>query len=456
MAVSRLAVKVPSSLLQPSRQVSSSSKQRAAQAALAKSEPNIFQSEPLKVSNQKNGLTVASLDENSPITTLGIVVKAGSRNESYDNAGASHVLRASVGMATQNNSSFGICRNLQQLGASLTCIQGREHTLYTIQVTRDQTDVAAEYLLDSVSGQQFKPWELERNLATIKVDLAQRSQATQAIELVHQAAFRSGLGNSLFCPSHKVGSHGTATQQEFVSKHFTAGRAALLGIGVSHSALTKYAGMLNLEAGVGPTTEAATYHGGELRTEVGGGLAFVALAANCAGAVNVADCIASMLLQRVLGTGSHVKYGSGQGKLAQAAAAASSANSAVSSLGLMYSDSSLLGAMIVSEAGAAGKVVGAVASAIRNITVTEEEVEAAKKNLLTDIYTMYESPAMQIETYGSQVLLSGDIMAVERIPEVVASVSVADVQAAAKKLSSAKLSLGAVGNLSAVPYVDSL
>jgi hypothetical protein len=36
-----------------------------------------------------------------------------------------------------------------------------------------------------------------------------------------------------------------------------------------------------------------------------------------------------MLLQRILGTGSHLKYGGGQGKLAKAAAAASAANQSV-------------------------------------------------------------------------------------------------------------------------------
>ena len=43
-------------------------------------------------------------------------------------------MRIAAGLATKNNSAFGICRNLQQAGASLTCTQGREHTLYTVQV----------------------------------------------------------------------------------------------------------------------------------------------------------------------------------------------------------------------------------------------------------------------------------------------------------------------------------
>jgi len=128
----------------------------------------------------------------------------------------------------------------------------------------------------------------------------------------------------------------------------------------------------------------------------------------------------------------------------------------VSALGQIYSDSGLLGAMVVSEAGAAGKAVGAVANALRNVTVTEEDVAAAKKNMLVDVYSMLEAPLNQIENIGSQVLLAGDVIAVEKVADLISDVTTADVQAAAKKLSSASFSMGAVGNLSTVPHVDSL
>jgi len=428
----------------------------AAQAAVATSERELIKAEPLKVSSLKSGLTVASIENNAPIATLGVAVKAGSRNEDHGNAGISHALRIASGLGTSNNTAFGICRNLQQAGATLQCIQGREHTLYTVQVPRDSSDLALEYLTDVVSNQAFKHWELSNNLPRMKLEVATRSPATQAVELLHQAAFRSGLGNSLYCSPHKVGSHSTAALSSFVSKHFTTNRAALLGIGIDHVSLNKYSEFLALETGAGPSAGAATYSGGELRLETGGSMAYVALAANCPGAVSVADCLAAMLVQRVLGMGSHVKYSNGQGKLAQAAAAASSGNQSVSAIGQMYSDAGLLGAMVICEAAAAGKVVPAVVAALRAAKVTDEEVAAAKRNMLSDVFTMLESPLSQIENIGSQILLSGDAMPAEKVPELIAGITTADVQAAAKKLSSAKFSMGAVGNLSSVPYLDSL
>ena len=69
--------------------------------------------------------------------------------------------------------------------------------------------------------------------------------------------------------------------------------------------------------------------------------------------------------------------------------------------------------------------------------------------------------------------MSGDVMPVEKYPQIISSLSTADVQviivivvidiiivfyeqAAAKKLAGSKLAMGAVGNLSSVPHLDAL
>merc|ERR1712112_676467 len=310
-------------------------RQFAAQASVAKTERELVKSEPLKVSTLSNGLTIASIENHSPVTTLGVVIKAGSRNETYDNLGVSHALRVASGLATKKNTAFGMVRNLQQVGGNMSCTQGREHTLYAVQTTRDVSDIGLEYLTDSVSNSLYKPWEVQRTLPRMKLELATRSPATQAMELLHEAAFRSGLGISLYCPSSKVGSHGTAAINQFTAKHFTAGRAALLGVGISHSSLTKLAELLKLESGTGPSNVATKFSAGELRSETGG-------------AVNVAEAMSNLLLQRILGTGSNVKYGVGSGSLSQAAANAGG-NVAASGICQMYSDAGLIGALIVSE-----------------------------------------------------------------------------------------------------------
>ena len=50
-------------------------RQFAAQAAVARAERELVKAEPLKVSTLGNGLTVASIENHSPVTTLGVAVK---------------------------------------------------------------------------------------------------------------------------------------------------------------------------------------------------------------------------------------------------------------------------------------------------------------------------------------------------------------------------------------------
>ena len=114
--------------------VQTTAKRQYAAQAMAKTEHVVAKPEALKVSKLKNGITVASIENHGPVTSMAVVVKAGARNETYENAGVSHMLRISAGLATKNHTAFGITRNLQQAGSGLVCTQGREHTMYSIQV----------------------------------------------------------------------------------------------------------------------------------------------------------------------------------------------------------------------------------------------------------------------------------------------------------------------------------
>jgi ubiquinol-cytochrome c reductase core subunit 2 len=70
---------------------------------------------------------------------------------------------------------------------------------------------------DVASKQIFKPWEISDNIPRLKYELAGLSPYALLLDLLHRAAYRTGLGNSLFCPDYLVGSHST----ESVSKYRT-------------------------------------------------------------------------------------------------------------------------------------------------------------------------------------------------------------------------------------------
>ena len=114
------------------------------------------------------------------------------------------------------------------------------------------------------------------------------------------------------------------------------------------------------------------YHtGGEERSGSGGNLTCVAIAGETAPSRNSKDAIAAMLLKNILGSGSNVKYGNGNGKLGKALATING-EKAVSGINCAYQDSSLTGAFILCDSNIAGKV-------IQFITMTDEDLLNSSK-----------------------------------------------------------------------------
>ena len=61
-----------------------------------------------------------------------------------------------------------------------------------------------DYLLSTVANPAFKKWELPDVGRRVGIDIEDMDPAVKASELLHKAAFREGLGNSLYSPPHMV------------------------------------------------------------------------------------------------------------------------------------------------------------------------------------------------------------------------------------------------------------
>lgn len=86
----------------------------------------------------------------------------------------------------------------------------------------------------------------------------------RAIDLLHKAAFRRGLGNSLFIAKYQLGKISPETLQYYVKSNFLTGRSAVVGLGVDQDQLVEYAQGLALDSGEGKA-RTSEYKGGEIR-----------------------------------------------------------------------------------------------------------------------------------------------------------------------------------------------
>ncbi|KAG1961526.1 cytochrome b-c1 complex subunit 2, mitochondrial [Pimephales promelas] len=423
--------------------------------------PPALTPQDVQVSKLPSGLLVASLENYSPVSKVGVFVKAGSRYETVENLGATHMLRLAGNLTTKGASAFRICRGLEAAGASLSVTSSREHMVYSLDCLRDDFEGMIEYLINVTTAPDFRPWELSDLSPRIQIDKAVADQSPQigVIEKLHEAAYKHALSNSLYCPDHMVGRIGVDHLQKFFADNYTSARMALVGLGVSHAALRKVGEQLSGLSGAGAPGAAAVYRGGELRVQNGGGLVHALMA--CEGAVTgSAEANAFSVLQRLLGAGPHVKRGSNvTSRLSQGIAKATAQPFDATAFSSTYSDSGLFGVYIISQADSAREVINAAVAQVTAVAegkLTEEDLTRAKTQLKADYLMSLESSEGLLEEMGVQVISSGSYSSPESVAQAIDSLTASDVLKAAKKFVEGKKTMSSCGHLANTPFVDEL
>lgn len=438
-------------------------------AAQAKAEVKRFKptAQDVKVTRLPNGVIVASLENYSPISRVAVLYNAGSRHETSDNLGITHYIRAASNLSTQKATRFMVAKQLQQMGANLTCSTTREHVSYTVECLRDDLAPAGSLLNSVATGPLFKTWEVESLSHRIRLDLElyKNCPETQLIELLHKAAYRDTLGQSLYIHPDSIGSFSPQALESFVQARHVSQGAAVAGVGVDHDQLVLIARKMSFhQAGSNPPElKKSKYHGGELRVHARSPYVHAALVTEGVNSATLQDVLTISVLQLALGVGPFIKYSSGSvsSKVSKAAQAAVTGPVAASSINMSYSDSGLFGFRVISEAKEIRKALGAVVGVMGQATkgsIADADLQRAKKQLKSAIYVDNEDSAALLENIGTAALLSGRAADVTpaTIDAAIDKITAEDVSKIAKKVINGKPTLAIVGDLSHAPYLDEL
>lgn len=82
---------------------------------------------------------------------------------------------------------------------------------------------------------------------------------------LHRAAFRKGLGNSLFCSKHRAGKISSETLQHYIAENFGANTCAVIGLAVDHDDLVNYAKNIPLPTAKSSEQSPSKFYPGEIR-----------------------------------------------------------------------------------------------------------------------------------------------------------------------------------------------
>uniref|UniRef100_A0A673BYU9 Cytochrome b-c1 complex subunit 2, mitochondrial-like n=1 Tax=Sphaeramia orbicularis TaxID=375764 RepID=A0A673BYU9_9TELE len=415
---------------------------------------------PGGVSKLPNGLVIASLESYSPLASVSLFVRAGSRYETVENSGVAHVLRLAANLTTKGASAFKICRGVEALGGSLSVTSSRETMVYSADCLRDNLDSLLEYLVNVTTAQEFRPWEVAELTSRVNIDktLAQQCPQIGVIERLHEAAYKNALSNSLYCPDYMVG----RWYRCFCLCHFVCNRvtSAHMLLGVKHSTLRQVGeGLLSARSGPGAPVAKAIYRGGEARIHSNDNLVH-SLIVSEGGVAGSAEANAFSVLQRVLGAGPHVKRGSNiTSKLSQGIAKATTQPFDVTAFNASYSDSGLFGVYTISQADAAGEVIKAAISQLRGVAegnASDADITRAKNQVKAEYLMSIESSEGLIEEIGAQALTTATYQVPETVLQAIDAVTHDDVIKAANKFVNGKKTMAASGLLINTPFVDEL
>lgn len=260
-----------------------SSRGLSTKPATKKSEHSLIGSgQSVKQSKLPNGLTIVSLDNAAPISRVSVVVRAGSRFETPGQLGASHAIRNSVGLSTKSSTTFGITRNIDYLAGTLSASNSREEIIYSLQASRDVIGSVVGYLADSVSRPAFKPWELEDSAFRMTIDRhrMKADPASRIMELLHEAAFRGPLSNSLVSPKFMVGKHDHNLLMTYVKNLYVTNGMAVVGLNIDHQQLIEEVEKsFEFNTAPAPAVPASKFHNGNVKCLTGDPSTLVAVAA---------------------------------------------------------------------------------------------------------------------------------------------------------------------------------
>uniref|UniRef100_A0A8C5EXZ2 Cytochrome b-c1 complex subunit 2, mitochondrial-like n=1 Tax=Gouania willdenowi TaxID=441366 RepID=A0A8C5EXZ2_GOUWI len=397
-----------------------STRLNAAQAA-RKVEATGFQPQGVQVTKLPSGLVIASLENYSPASKIGVFVKAGCRYETPENQGVTHHLRLASNLTTKGASAFKICRGVEAVGGSLSVTSSRENMIYTVDCLRDDIDTVMEFLINVTTAPEFRPWEVSDLTPRVKLDKAQAAQSLQigVVEGLHAAAYKNALANSLYCPDHMVDIIQSEHLHHFVQNNFTSARMALVGLGVDHSELKQVGEQfLNIRSGAGATGAAAQYRGG--------------VPGSFSGGEPISSSSWSTCKKRI----QHLY-----------------------AFNTSYSDSGLFGIYTISQAASVGDVIKAALAEVKAVAdggVTAADLTRAKAQLQGHYLMSLETSEGLLETMGTQALADGSYHSPEEISRRIDNVSLTDIANAAKTFVSGKKTMASSGNLVKTPFVDEI
>ena len=405
----------------------------------------------VQVTTLPSGLVVAT-DAMSQLQTaaVGVFVAAGSRHESLDEHGLSHLLEHMAFKGTRRRSARDIAEAIEDVGGDLNAETGVERTGYFARVMGGDVGLALDVIGDILTDSQFDPAELERekNVIIQEIGAVEDTPDDLVFDLLTAGAWPDqAVGRPILGTRERVSAFGRDAIGEYLHRHYSRTAMVVAAAGAVDHGETVAMASSRLDAL--PQTAAvahtpAEYRGGEirLRKRLEQTHVVVGFEGRRVGAL---DRDAAQVFAAAAGGGM-------SSRLFQEVREKRGLAYSIYSFHWDYSDTGLFGFYAGSADRDAAEVVAASIDCLAEAAhgLSEAEIRRAKAQMKVSLAASLESPGARAQQLARQIQVYGRPLAIDEMIARVDAISVEDVSktgAAMLRSTPTVATIGAVGKV---------
>ena len=400
-----------------------------------------------------NGMTV--LTDAMPhleSASLGIWVKAGSRSETAQEHGISHVLEHMAFKGTQTRNALQLAEAIEDVGGELNAATSIEHTGYFARVLKEDVALAADLLSDILQNSLFEQDELDREQQVIvqEIGAARDNPDDHVFDLFQAAAFPDQpIGRTILGTVDSVNGFTPDAIRAYMQRNYVGDRMVIAAAGnVDHDQLVDIAAERfdGLRPTGAPPPAKALYVGGEERLVSDHEQAHIVIGLE-GRAYNSDGFYAAQVLASILGGGM-------SSRLFQEVREKRGLCYSVYAFHWAFEDSGIFGVAASTGETEVGELVPVVLDELRRATetITEDEVVRVRNQIRAGLLMSLESPSARAGQLARQQILWGRPIPLAETVERINRITAERVrQIALQIVSSDRVSLAGIGPVGNLP-----
>ncbi len=386
----------------------------------------------------------------------GVWVGAGTRHESKDVNGISHLLEHMAFKGTARRSAQDIAEEMDNVGGQLNAYTSRDHTAYYAKVLKDDTSLAVDILTDILLHPTMDEDELAREQYVVVQEIYQAIDTPDDIIFDHFQATAfpdQPMGWPVLGEEAVVKSITSESLKTYMKNHYAADSMVVSASGaIDHDAFVSVVekAFADLPANTKVQEPPGHYAGGDFRERRDLEQVHIVLGFNGV-SFDDDDFYNTAALSTLLGEGM-------SSRLFQEIREKRGLAYSVFSTAQSFSDTGLFSIYTGTGRADVPKLVPVLCDEIKKVTdkISDAEVARARAQLKAGLLMSLESPSTRCAQRARQILVYGRPLDIEEVIERIESVDAQGITAAAQRLFTGTPTLAALGNIESLEAFDSI